>query len=115
MILKSFEDEEESDQDSEAVRRIKSFVRRNEARDAAKVLKIDREQQTFLDLPFYEKGRYRNFFPAEEDVDTLSALLQKVEPHQVYVSGGLADPRSVSGVCYQVFQSAMSRVSGEGG
>ena len=61
VILKSFEDEGESDQDSEAVRRIKSFVRRNEARDAAKVLKIDREQQTFLDLPFYEKGRYRNF------------------------------------------------------
>ena len=114
VILKGFEDEGDSDQDSDAIRRIKSFVRRNEARDAAEILKIDREQQIFLDLPFYEKGRYRNFLPTNEDVDTLSALLQKVEPHQVYVSGGLADPGSVSGICYRVFQRAMKRVSGEG-
>ena len=113
VILNSFEDERESDQDSDAVRRIKSFVRRNEARDAARILKIGRDQQSFLDLPFYEKGRYRNFFPTEEDVDILSALLQKVRPHQVYVSGGLADPGSVSGVCYRVFRSAMNRISGE--
>ena len=114
VILKGFEDEGDSDQDSDVIRRIKSFVRRNEARDAAEILKIDREQQIFLDLPFYEKGRYRNFLPTNEDVDTLSALLQKVEPHQVYVSGGLADPGSVSGICYRVFQRAMKRVSGEG-
>jgi len=76
-------------------------------------LKISREQQTFLDLPFYEKGRYRNFFPTEEDIDTLSTLLQTVKPHQVYVSGGLADPGSVSGVCYRVFGSAMNRVRDE--
>ena len=110
VILKSIEDKKESDADSESTRRIKGFVRRNEARDAARILKIDTSSQIFLDLPFYEKGRYRNFSTDEEDVDILVQLLEKEKPHQIYISGGLADPGSVVGVCYRLFCQAMRRV-----
>ena len=110
VILKSIEDKKESEADSESTRRIKGFVRRNEARDAARILKIDTSSQIFLDLPFYEKGRYRNFSTDEEDVDILVQLLEKGKPHQIYISGGLADPGSVAGVCYRLFYQAMRRV-----
>lgn len=110
VILKSIEDKKESEADSESTRRIKGFVRRNEARDAARILKIDTSSQSFLDLPFYEKGRYRNFSTDEEDVDILVKLLEKEKPHQIYISGGLADPGSVAGVCYRLFCQAMRRV-----
>ena len=110
VILKSIEDKKESEADSESTRRIKGFVRRNEARDAARILKIDTSSQIFLDLPFYEKGRYRNFSTDEEDVDILVKLLEKEKPHQIYISGGLADPGSVAGVCYRLFCQAMRRV-----
>ncbi len=110
VILKSIEDKKESEADSESTRRIKGFVRRNEARDAARILKIDTSSQIFLDLPFYEKGRYRNFSTDEEDVDILVKLLEKEKPHQIYISGGLADPGSVAGVCYRLFCQAMKRV-----
>ncbi len=110
VILKSIEDKKDSDQDTESTCRIKSLVRRNEARDAARTLKIGSKSQTFLDLPFYEKGRYRNFSPDDADVTSLVDLLEAEKPHQVYISGGLADPGSVSGVCYRVFVAAMERV-----
>ena len=110
VILKSIEDKKESEADSESTRRIKGFVRRNEARDAARILKIDTSSQIFLDLPFYEKGRYRNFSTDEEDVDILVQLLEKEKPHQIYISGGLADPGSVAGVCYRLLCQAMRRV-----
>ncbi len=110
VILKSIEEKKESEADSESTRRIKGFVRRNEARDAARILKIDTSSQIFLDLPFYEKGRYRNFSTSDEDLDALVKLLEKEKPHQIYVSGGLADPGSVAGVCYRLFCQAMRRV-----
>lgn len=110
VILKSIEDKKEAEQDSESTRRIKSLVRRNEARDAARILKIERDVQIFLDLPFYEKGRYRNFTTSDEDVDLLVKLLEDKKPHQVYISGGPADPGSVVGVCYRLFRDAMKRI-----
>ncbi len=110
VILKGIESKSAEDNDSDEVRRIKGLVRRNEARDAARILKMDREAQIFLDMPFYEKGRYRNFVTSEEDVEALVSLLDKIKPHQIYVSGGLADPGSVSGVCYRIFREAMDRL-----
>ena len=110
VILKGIEEKRDEDNDSGEVRRIKALVRRNEARDAARILTIERDAQIFLDLPFYEKGRYRNFVTSEDDVDTLIALMEEIKPHRVYVSGGLADPGSVSGVCYRLFQEAMGRM-----
>ena len=111
VILKGIESKRDEDNDSDEVRRIKALVRRNEARDAARILTIDRTSQVFLDLPFYEKGRYRNFVTSPEDVEALVELLGGIKPHQIYVSGGLADPGSVSGVCYRLFCAAMAQLS----
>lgn len=110
VILEGIESKRDEDNDSDEVRRIKALVRRNEARDAARILTIDRESQLFLDLPFYERGRYRNFVTSEEDVTAVVELLDGIKPHQIYVSGGLADPGSVSGVCYRLFCGAMERL-----
>ena len=43
------------------LRRLKGRIRRGEARDACQALGLHAEQVRFLDLPFYELGRYRQF------------------------------------------------------
>ncbi|HEX9781238.1 MAG TPA: glucosamine-6-phosphate deaminase [Opitutaceae bacterium] len=97
--------------DSAAIRQVKSLVRRNEARDAARCLKLKPDRLRFLDLPFYEKGRYRNFTTEANDVEALTALMKALKPHQIYLSGGMADPGSVAGMCYRLVLQAMREVA----
>lgn len=110
-LLNEVESKSGDESDSPAIRQVKALVRRNEARDAARCLKLKSGQLKFLELPFYENGRYRNFNTTPEDVEALASVLKKFEPHQIYVSGSMADPDSVSGVCYRVFVEAMKAVS----
>jgi len=61
----------------------------------------------FLDLPFYEQGRYRRFRGTQTDVDALAALLRREKPHQIYTTGDAADPSSVCRSCHRVLQAAL--------
>ena len=114
LLLKEIQSSDVEAGDSKPIRRVKSLVRRNEAWDASDSLKIPKSNLHFLDLPFYEEGRYRAFHPKEEDLEKLIALLRKIEPHQIYFTGGLADPGSVSGVGFQLFKQAIQAVSKDG-
>lgn len=95
------------DQDSESLRRFKSYIRRNEARASLQLCGVSGSCIRFMDLPFYEGGRYRRFFVGDRDVEALRELLETVKPHQVYVSGIDADPSSVSAKTFEVFEAAM--------
>jgi len=111
-LLQEIDAKGEKGEDSPALRLVKTMIRRSEARDAASRLKIGPSQLRFLDLPFYEKGRYRNFGPGREDEDRLVGLLEEIRPHQIYVSGSEEDPGSVAGVCFALFHRAMGRLGG---
>ena len=44
---------------------------------------------------FYESGKIEKLPMTEKDVEIVRALLQKVQPHQIYVAGDLADPHEM--------------------
>ena len=98
--------------DSPEVRRIKTLIRRGEARDAARVCGIPVERLHFLELPFYETGTVRKLPPGEADVRRIAVLLEEVKPHQVYAAGDLTDPHGTHRLCWQALQRAFHLVSG---
>jgi glucosamine-6-phosphate deaminase len=89
-----------------ALRRLKGLIRRGEARDALQALGLAAEHARFLDLPFYAKGRYRQFRLEDADIAALRAVLEENQPHQVFITGHLADPNSVQGVAWRAFTAA---------
>ncbi len=88
------------------LRSVKSLIRRGEARETCQALGVPADAIEFLDLPFYAKGRYRQFKLEPEDIDRVAAVLTRVQPHQIYLTGHLADPNSVQGVAWRAFQEA---------
>jgi len=70
-------------------------------------LGLDLAKVIFLDLPFYETGRYRQFAPSEEDIKAIRTLCERVQPHQIYMTGSGAEPSSVSGISFQLVRTAL--------
>jgi glucosamine-6-phosphate deaminase len=101
------------DEDSPALRQFKGLIRKAEARASCQILGLDLEKVLFLDLPFYEKGRYRQFNAADEDVTALRDLCQRNQPHQIYLTGSGAEPGSVSGISFRLLISALEECSAE--
>ncbi|EDY80948.1 glucosamine-6-phosphate isomerase, putative [Verrucomicrobiia bacterium DG1235] len=112
-VLAELDEKSAFDEDSVGLRRFKSYIRRNEARAALQLCGLEPDRIQFLDLPFYENGRYRRFVTGEDDVSELSSLLQSVRPHQVYVTGEAADPSSVQAKSFSVFELAIQKLQSE--
>ncbi len=93
--------------DSPEVRRLKGLIRRGEARAALKVCGVPAARVRFMDLPFYENGRYRQFRIGDGDVAVVSKLLGELQPHQIFATGQLGDPSSVAGVCFEIVRRAL--------
>jgi glucosamine-6-phosphate deaminase len=111
VLLDEIKSVEGDTSESQSIRQVKALIRRNEARDASHQLKISPGNLRFLDLPFYEEGRYRAFHSSDQDEEKLVELLRELKPHQIYFTGGLADPGSVSGVSFSLFKHAMTTVA----
>ncbi|MFP4540755.1 MAG: glucosamine-6-phosphate deaminase [Opitutales bacterium] len=101
------------DHDSADLRRFKGFIRRSEARAALGRCGVAPQALRFLDLPFYEGGRYRRFAVGEEDVARVRALLRELQPHQVYASGVAADPSTVQAQAFAAFARALESTRNE--
>lgn len=99
-ILQQLAEKGAYDLDSPALRRIKALIRREESRSACRLCGLDPAQVRFLDLPFYEEGRYRQFQPGDADRAALRKLVEEVQPHQIFACGDRADPASVTGIAY---------------
>lgn len=97
------------DEDSLEIREVKSAIREAEARQAVQLLGIESSQLKFLNLPFYSKGRYRRFSVEQEDVRILVELLDEVKPHQIFLTGDQADPSSVAGIHFQLFNRVFKK------
>lgn len=99
--------------DSEQIRRLKGLLRRGEARAALRDCAVPATQARFLDLAFYERGRYRQFAPDEDDVAVITRVLRELEPSQMFVTGDRDDPSSVSAVCFDLVRRACAAVVAE--
>ena len=101
------------DEDSSGLRRFKGQIRRAEARASARLLGLKLEQVRFLELPFYEHGRYRQFEVTPADTAEIARLCREIQPDQIYLTGAGADPNSVAGIAYQLVVSALATCQSE--
>jgi glucosamine-6-phosphate deaminase len=99
--------------DSPELQRIKTLIRRSEARAAARYSGVDQRNIHFLDLPFYETGRVRKRPAGEDDIQITADLLQRVKPHQIYAAGDLSDPHGTHRVCLSIIIHALHRLARE--
>lgn len=99
--------------DCQEIRKLKATIRKNEARAALKLCGVKNGNIQFLDLPFYEKGKYRQFNITESDMKRLRILLMQKQPHQVFFTGAFADPSSVPSKAFQVMKQAILGLESE--
>ncbi|MEZ5275185.1 MAG: glucosamine-6-phosphate deaminase [Opitutaceae bacterium] len=97
--------------DSTAVRRIKGLIRQGEARAAIRLCGVDDANIDFLELPFYDTGRSRNNPLSAEDIDPLIALLETIQPQQVFVPGDLQNPGSTRRMSFEAIENAMKSLA----
>ena len=90
---------------------VKGLIRRTEARAAARYSGVQPDRIHFMDLPFYETGRVRKKPLGPEDIALTVALLERVQPHQVYAAGDLSDPHGTHRVCLAAVLTAMAQVA----
>ncbi len=100
--------------DPESVRKLKGLILRGEARDAATTCRLKYHDSQFLDLPFYETGRYRRFRLEEADTAALGTILEDFQPHSIFATGDASDPSSPQAIAFRAFAGAFpARGSGE--
>lgn len=96
--------------DSEIVQSIKGMIRRGEARAATRSCGLPGDQLHFMDMPFYETGRVRKKPLGEEDIKITRDLLEKLQPHQIYVAGDLSDPHGTHRTCLRAVLTACEQL-----
>lgn len=94
--------------DTAGIRRLKGLLRRSEARAALRMAGVPVGRERFLDLPFYENGRYRQFRASLVDTATVIGLLSSLKPHQIFATGEGQDPSSISAICFNILQTALN-------
>lgn len=99
--------------DSLEVQQIKGLIRRGEARAAGRACGVPVDRLHFMDLPFYETGAVRKKPIGEEDVRLTAALLERIQPHQVYAAGDLSDPHGTHRVCLTAVFRAFEQLRDE--
>ena len=97
-----------------ALLNLKGAIRRAEAKSSVRSFGLNDETNThFLNLPFYETGGIKKGERTQADIDIIKDLLQKVQPHQVYLAGDLADPHGTHRVCTEAVLEALNQLKGE--
>ena len=99
--------------DAALVRRLKGLLRRGEARAAMHGCGLAAARLRFLDLGFYERGRYRQFVPNQDDVVRVAGVLRELKPHQIFATGHRDDPSSVAAVSFNLMREALRMLVGE--
>jgi glucosamine-6-phosphate deaminase len=106
-VLQSLARKHPGDCDIEAVQKIKGLIRWGEAKAGAIKVGCREEHLHFLDLPFYRTGTIAKNPIGEGDVRIIRELVERVDPHQVYVAGDLSDPHGTHRVCAQAIFRAL--------
>lgn len=112
VVRRQLSDKKPFDLDTAEIRKVKSLIRRGESLAAAATCGLTRDRVRFLDLPFYEVGRYRQFFPTSLDEEELARLIDKIRPHQIFACGVDSAPGSVAAVCFDLLRKAWGRLAG---
>ena len=99
------------EKDTDIVRNVKGLIRRGEARAGAKYCGLDDDHIHFLNLPFYETGRVSKNEMSSLDLDVMQELLEKIQPHQVFAAGDLADPHGTHRICLDIILESLRNLA----
>ena len=100
--------------DTGEIRSIKGLIRRCEAKATCRYVGLTEDRCHFMNLPFYETGAVEKKPMGEEDVLITMELLKKLQPHQIYCAGDLADPHGTHKVCLEVVFESLRRLKAAG-
>jgi glucosamine-6-phosphate deaminase len=101
--------------DSQEVLAIKSLIRWSEAKAGAIVTGCREENLHFLDMPFYRTGTISKKPLTDEDIGIVRALIERVQPAQIYVAGDLSDPHGTHRVCADAIFRAVAAIEHDTG
>jgi glucosamine-6-phosphate deaminase len=96
--------------DSEDVLKIKKLIRETEARAGALACGIPPEQCEFMDLRFYRTGTIAKAPIHPQDIQDIKALLQRLQPGQIYVAGEMSDPHGTHQTCANAIFQAVREI-----
>lgn len=100
--------------DTAEIRSIKGLIRRCEAKATCRYVGLTEDRAHFMNLPFYETGTVDKKPMGEEDVILTMELLKKLQPHQIYCAGDLADPHGTHKVCLEIVFESLRRLKAAG-
>jgi glucosamine-6-phosphate deaminase len=100
--------------DTSEIRAIKGLIRRCEAKATCRYVGLTDDQAHFMNMPFYETGAIDKRPLGEDDIILTMELLQKLQPHQIFCAGDLADPHGTHKVCLEAVFEAMRRLKASG-
>lgn len=109
-VLDFLQNKKQGETDIPEVRAIKALIRRGEARAAARYCGLQDDHIHFLDMPFYETGSVRKGDLTKADIQLVANLIEKIQPHQVYAAGDLADPHGTHRVCLDAILAAFDQL-----
>lgn len=112
-VLDFFSTKKPGQVDIPEVQKVKSLIRRIEARAACRFIGIPEERVHFLDMPFYDTGRVKKKPLSEEDLAAIRNLLQQVRPHQIFAAGDLSDPHGTHRVCLDAVLRVLEELRNE--
>ncbi|PWA11007.1 glucosamine-6-phosphate deaminase [Flavobacterium laiguense] len=99
--------------DSLEVRKLKGLIRRRESFAGVRYIGLKDENVHFLDLPFYETGLVQKKPLGSADIAIVKDIITKIQPHQVFAAGDLADPHGTHEVCLNAIFAAMKELKPE--
>jgi glucosamine-6-phosphate deaminase len=100
--------------DTREIRAVKGLIRRGEAKATCRYVGLPEGRWHFMNMPFYETGTIEKKPLGEEDILLTMELLRKIQPHQVYCAGDLADPHGTHRVCLEAIFEALRRIKADG-
>lgn len=106
-IKKNVAEKKPGEVDSDVVKKIKGLIRKGEAKAACRYVGIPEKNAHFLDMPFYETGKVKKKPLSAADVDLIVALLENIQPRQMYAAGDLSDPHGTHRVCLNAIYEAI--------
>ena len=99
-----------SEKDTDDIRSIKGLIRRCEAKATCKYVGLNEEHIHFMNLRFYETGTIEKKPVSPQDIEQTVALLNTIQPQQIYCAGDFADPHGTHKVCFDIVMQALQEI-----
>lgn len=112
-LVEAMNKKKPGDIDSGLMLKIKTEIRKVEAKAAARYSGIPEEQIHFLEMPFYETGRAKKNELGKKDLSLIHEIIDKVQPHQIYAAGDLSDPHGTHRICWDAIRGTLENLKEE--